>query len=83
MSKIQIVELNRNASEFNALNDQETTEVVGGYGGYYSYDYSSKIAAISQVNFNETNQAALGGGYYGGASNYNSTYQNNSVSIYQ
>ncbi|MDJ0571994.1 MAG: hypothetical protein QNJ53_23515 [Pleurocapsa sp. MO_192.B19] len=83
MSKIQIAALNRNASEFNALNDQETAEVVGGYGGYYSEYYSSKLAAVQQANFNETNQAALGGGYYDGASNYNSTYQNNFVSISQ
>ncbi|MDJ0571993.1 MAG: hypothetical protein QNJ53_23510 [Pleurocapsa sp. MO_192.B19] len=82
MSKIQIAALNRNASEFNALNDQETTEVVGGYGGYSSYYFSEKIALVDQFNGNTTNQAALAD-YYGSAYNSNYTDQNNYVSIYQ
>ncbi|WP_019505018.1 hypothetical protein [Pleurocapsa sp. PCC 7319] len=73
MSKIQIKELNRTTSEFDALNEQQTNKVVGGY-----FD---KSAYISQFNYNSTLQIA--DSYYGSASNYNSTYQDNSASVYQ
>jgi hypothetical protein len=85
MSKIQINELNLNASEFNTLNAEETTEVVGGYyGGYYSsyYSFDDDFAAVQQGNFNATEQVALGG-YFGDTYNTNSTSQNNSANIYQ
>lgn len=73
MSKIKIEELKVTASEFNALNDQETTEVVGGY--------YNKYVDIYQRNYNSTWQIA--DSYYGSANNYNSTYQNNYANVYQ
>jgi hypothetical protein len=84
MSKIQINELNLNASEFNTLNTEETAKVVGGYyyGGYYSYYSDNDFAAVKQGNFNATKQVAFGG-YYGDTYNTNSTDQNNSANIYQ
>ncbi|MDJ0590782.1 MAG: hypothetical protein QNJ72_12410 [Pleurocapsa sp. MO_226.B13] len=90
MSKIQIDQLNLNASEFNTLNKEETAEVVGGYSYYYQpyYSYSSSyysdndFAAVHQSNYNATQQVAFGG-YYGDTVNNNYTNQNNSANIYQ
>jgi hypothetical protein len=88
MSKIQFNELN--TSELEVLNNEATSEVVGGYGywgGYYSSVYknrsSRKTARVDQVNLNENTQVAFGGGKYSITENYNSTYQNNSANIYQ
>ena len=88
MSKIQFNELN--TSELEVLNNEATAEVVGGYGyGYYyskyvsKYSTSYKTAVVSQHNFNENNQAALGGGKFSNTSNYNNTNQNNNANIYQ
>lgn len=76
MSKIQITELNKNTSEFNTLNDQETAEVVGGYRDKYAYIY--------QDNYNNTYQLAFGGyGYYSSANNSNYTDQYNSAYVDQ
>ena len=90
MSKIQFNELNQNASELEVLNAQETTEVVGGHywGGssyYYSkYEsFSSKFADVYQTNFNDNDQAALGGGKYSSNGNNNGTGQNNNANINQ
>lgn len=85
MSKIQINELNLNASEFNTLEAGEANEVVGGwygYGSYYSYYSDNDIAAVQQANFNSTKQVAFGG-YFGNTYNTNSTSQSNSANIYQ
>ena len=88
MSKIQIDELNLNASEFNTLSQDETAEVVGGYWYYPSYStyisFSSDddIAAVKQGNFNSTQQAALGG-FFGNTGNSNGTGQGNTVIISQ
>ncbi|WP_019505020.1 hypothetical protein [Pleurocapsa sp. PCC 7319] len=73
MSKIQITELNKIASEFNLLNTQETTEVIGGY--------RDKYATIYQSNYNDTLQFASGGYYSSSNSNY--TSQSNYASVYQ
>jgi hypothetical protein len=81
MSKIQIAQLNETASEFTALNDSETADVVGGYGYYGGY-YSDKYANVYQNNSNETTQVAFGG-YYGDINQNNSTNQSNSANIYQ
>ena len=86
MSKIQFNELN--TSELEVLSNEATSEVVGGYYGpsyYYStyYSYSSKFAGISQTNFNDNDQAALGGGKYSSNGNSNGTNQNNSANVYQ
>ena len=86
MSKIQFNELN--TSELEVLSNEATSEVVGGYyGGYYS-EYISiynsyKTAAISQTNFNDNDQAALGGGKFSSNGNSNGTSQNNSANVYQ
>ncbi len=77
MSKIQIAELNVAASEFTALNDSETTDVVGGWGYY-----SDKYASIYQNNSNYTTQVAFGG-YYGDIKQDNDTDQSNSANVYQ
>jgi hypothetical protein len=79
MSKIQIAELNVTASEFTALNDSQTADVVGGYG--YG-GYSSKWADVWQNNSNYTTQVAFGG-YYGDIKQDNDTDQSNSANIYQ
>jgi len=76
MSKIQIAELNVAASEFTALNDSETTDVVGGWGGY-----SYKYANVYQNNSNSTLQLAFGG--YGDIKQDNDTDQSNSANVYQ
>ncbi len=81
MSKIQISELNVTASEFTALNDSETTDVVGGYYGYGGYN-SYKNAYVSQNNSNSTLQLAFGGGY-GDIKQDNDTDQSNSANVYQ
>ena len=87
MSKIQFNELN--TSELEVLSTEASAEVVGGWYGYgsyyYSYSsyYSDKLAAVSQTNFNENNQAALGGGKYSNTSNFNSTNQKNNAGVFQ
>jgi len=81
MSKIQINELNN--SELEVLNAEATTEVVGGFKLYRSKYYSKKSVSLEQVNLNENTQVAFGGGYFSSTGNSNSTYQNNSASIYQ
>ena len=83
MSKIQFNELSN--SEFNALNQEETAAVVGGYWGDYIsiYTYSDDdIAALTQTNLNGTQQTGLGG-KYGDVVNINGTGQGNSATIYQ
>ncbi len=86
MSKIQLEQLN--SSELEVLNSEATSEVVGGWygywGGYRSYsNYSSKFAAVSQGNVNSNNQVAFGGGAFSNTSNFNSNNQSNSVNISQ
>ena len=88
MSKIQFNELN--TSELEVLNNEATSEVVGGYGywgGYYSSVIkkrsSRKTAVVNQANLNENTQVAFGGGKFSYTSNYNSTHQNNSANINQ
>jgi hypothetical protein len=75
MSKIQISELNVTASEFTALNDRETADVVGGRG--------FKFAKIYQNNDNSTLQLAFGGGKNSPIYQYNETDQSNSAKVYQ
>ena len=87
MSKIQIDELNLNASEFNTLSKDETTEVVGGYyypySSYYeSYSFDNDFAVVDQLNVNGTKQAAFGG-FFGNTGNSNGTGQGNYAEIYQ
>ena len=92
MSKIQFNQLNQNASEFTALNNDETAEVVGGYYGYYgsyfsysdSYSVDIKEAFVNQNNLNSNSQFALGGGKkYSSNGNNNGTSQNNNANISQ
>ena len=87
MSKIQFNELN--ASEFNALNQEETTAVVGGYGYGYWGDYiaisvasDNDVVKLAQGNSNFTQQTGLGG-FFGNVVNNNGTGQNNSANIGQ
>ena len=88
MSKIQIDELNLNASEFNTLSQDETAEVVGGYWYYPSYSYSyysysdNDFAVVQQANYNSTQQVSFGG-KYGNTGNSNGTSQSNYAYISQ
>ncbi|MGL5941958.1 MAG: hypothetical protein ACRC2S_16610 [Waterburya sp.] len=77
MSKIQINELNSN-SELEVLNNQETSEVVGGFS--FNID-ASKYAKVDQINYNKNTQVAFGG--FGDTYNTNKTDQNNEAYIKQ
>ena len=84
MSKIQFNQLN--TPELEVLSAEATAEVVGGYSSFYSRyvsRFSSKVAGIQQVNFNQNNQVALGGGAFSNTSNFNSTNQSNNANINQ
>jgi|GEM_PF-3692104 len=96
MSKIQIKELCSRASELTTLNNQETSQVIGGYNYHYSYPgfsfsfntkFSSKTAAVKQINLNKNAQIALGSGFYhiigAASSGKNGGYQTNNVTVYQ
>ena len=96
MFKIQIKELSSSASELTTLNNQETSEVIGGYRYHYSIPgfsfsfrtkFSSKTAAVKQINLNENAQIALGSGFYriigAASSGRNGGSQTNNVTVYQ
>lgn len=98
MSKIQIEELSSNASEFTTLNNQETSEVVGGYSYRYSYPgfsfnlrnyYSAKVAVVGQSNLNSNAQITLGiDDFYFSTlgkvrGNRNGSSHTNNVTVYQ
>ena len=91
MSKIQFNEISLSASEFTTLNKEEATEVRGGHNYHYpslsisfSSYFSTKVAVVEQVNFNENAQFALGGGkFFTSNGNENDSYQINEVTTYQ
>ena len=82
MSKIQFNELQTTNSELNVLSDRQSTEIVGGYAGYYREIRNEvvnniNIANIVQVNNNVNVQIAFNG------DNFNVANLSNSAGAFQ
>ena len=83
MSKIQFNELNN--SELEVLNAEASSEVVGGFfiDIFKTTSISEKSAFVDQFNFNDSDQAAFGGGSFSSNGTSNGTSQGNSLNINQ
>ena len=83
MSKIQFNELNKNASELEVLNTEETAGVVGGFRfNVSSFNFEDNDSVfLLQGDSTKVQQTALGG--FGDTVNSNGINQGNSANIYQ